>query len=469
MNLCKCDKGHFYDKEKYITCPHCAGGSQSISDNDNFAESIIPVVTDLNESENSDYYKKEITDLNRWAYLQQIKNELLDINHKNIVKIYDIYTANNKNYIKEEYIIGKTVEHIIQYSKISLEVFLNIGISLCNALKYLNKKHMVYMDIKPSNIMYNSENKEAYLIDIDSIYFKKSLYNIKFYGTIEYSSPEQILYSQYNTQGSVYSLGLVFYKMLTKTLPFNISKKGIQKKVTGELDFNVSYFCDFKYKNVIINLIKNMVLIDESERINIKNVFQILLKIKKEATEKDLNQTISNENNDDSFNYDSITFTKFEDDVTCTFYEDTSKKETYNILEQSQRNTNNDLIYRNELLKEYHNILTQTQILFYCWISALLVCYIIVAICIYCILNKRLDASIFSLILEGLVFAIQKIFAIREDYYHDLISKKIEHLQQVDLIEYTILKTQNIDDKDERNKQVINLIDDIRNRWKSKP
>lgn len=29
MNLCRCEKGHFYDKEKYDTCPHCAGGSAS--------------------------------------------------------------------------------------------------------------------------------------------------------------------------------------------------------------------------------------------------------------------------------------------------------------------------------------------------------------------------------------------------------------------------------------------------------
>lgn len=29
MNLCRCEKGHFYDKEKFPTCPHCAGGSAS--------------------------------------------------------------------------------------------------------------------------------------------------------------------------------------------------------------------------------------------------------------------------------------------------------------------------------------------------------------------------------------------------------------------------------------------------------
>lgn len=29
MNLCRCEKGHFYDKEKYATCPHCSGGAAS--------------------------------------------------------------------------------------------------------------------------------------------------------------------------------------------------------------------------------------------------------------------------------------------------------------------------------------------------------------------------------------------------------------------------------------------------------
>ncbi len=29
MNLCRCERGHFYDKEKFATCPHCAGGGAS--------------------------------------------------------------------------------------------------------------------------------------------------------------------------------------------------------------------------------------------------------------------------------------------------------------------------------------------------------------------------------------------------------------------------------------------------------
>lgn len=42
MNLCRCEKGHFYDKEKYATCPHCAGGSAS---DDKLTEAFTQDVT----------------------------------------------------------------------------------------------------------------------------------------------------------------------------------------------------------------------------------------------------------------------------------------------------------------------------------------------------------------------------------------------------------------------------------------
>lgn len=139
------------------------------------------------------------------------------------MKIYDIYSLNGSNYIKEEFVQGHTIEDMIIDNQITLEVFLNIGISICNALKYLNECNMVYMDIKPSNIKYSKKYKKVTLIDIESVYYKKQSLKIKYFGTIEYSSPEQIQYSKYDVKGSVYSLGLVFYKILTGTLPFNVS------------------------------------------------------------------------------------------------------------------------------------------------------------------------------------------------------------------------------------------------------
>ncbi len=49
MNLCRCEKGHFYDKEKYATCPHCAGGSAADSRlTEAFTEDVTAPITQPN-------------------------------------------------------------------------------------------------------------------------------------------------------------------------------------------------------------------------------------------------------------------------------------------------------------------------------------------------------------------------------------------------------------------------------------
>lgn len=59
-----------------------------------------------------------------------------------------------------------------------------------------------------------------------------------------------------------------------------------------------------------------------------------------------------------------------------------------------------DLTYRDELLKEYSNILNQAKITFWCWISSLVMCYIIIGVCIFLVLEKRFVDSICSGLLE---------------------------------------------------------------------
>lgn len=51
MNLCRCEKGHFYDKEKYAVCPHCAGGSAADERlTEAFTEDVTMAVTQPNNS-----------------------------------------------------------------------------------------------------------------------------------------------------------------------------------------------------------------------------------------------------------------------------------------------------------------------------------------------------------------------------------------------------------------------------------
>lgn len=58
MNLCRCDQGHFYDKEKYASCPHCAGGSASDEKRtEAFVEDFtVPLMGDMPDDSRADSF-----------------------------------------------------------------------------------------------------------------------------------------------------------------------------------------------------------------------------------------------------------------------------------------------------------------------------------------------------------------------------------------------------------------------------
>ncbi len=458
MMLTKCENGHFYDADIYDSCPHCKSEINDVLD----FESIDIDYNDEKNLENNDnekYFNKKIEDLNRWAYIQNIKGELLKINHENIVSVFDIYTGEDGgNYIKESFVKGYTVDNLIASKMVALEDFLNIGIGVCNAIKYLNNNKLIYMDIKSSNILYDVKEKKTILIDIESIYNKKKSKEIDYFGTIEYSSPEQILQSKYSVEGSIYSLGLVFYKILVGCLPFNVSKNGIIKKLKNELDLDFDESANFQYKTEIIKLIQKMTLLKPQNRIKINKIIQVLKKIKKKASEIELHQNINSKKIYTS--QEGWTETGFKSDITISFDSILTEKENKREMRKNKHSL--DLTYRDELLKEYSNILNQAKITFWCWISSLVMCYIIIGVCIFLVLEKRFVDSICSGLLEGLIYAVQNIFSIREDHYRDLINSKLLHLEKGDFFEYATSKAEILTDNNKKEGVVIKIIDDIR-------
>lgn len=204
-----------------------------------------------------------------------------------------------------------------------------------------------------------------------------------------------------------------------------------------------------------------MILINENERISIKAIIKVLSSIKEKTNKEELQEIITNKKA--KFEFDKNTISKFEDDTTCAFFDLTPATVLENSGYLKDNINNRDLTYRTELLKEYNSILIQTKILFWGWISAVLMCYVIVGFCLYLIFNKRFIDSACSLVLEGLVYAVQKIFSIREDHYRELINNKIGHLQKGDFIEYAISKMEVISNISEKDKKMMEIIDDIRN------
>lgn len=64
MNLCRCDQGHFYDKEKYASCPHCAGGSASDEKRtEAFAEDLtVELMGNMQDDSVTNNFANQVTD-----------------------------------------------------------------------------------------------------------------------------------------------------------------------------------------------------------------------------------------------------------------------------------------------------------------------------------------------------------------------------------------------------------------------
>jgi predicted ATPase/signal transduction histidine kinase len=110
---------------------------------------------------------------------------------------------------------------------ISLQDFLEIAIALCDTLDILYRDRIIHKDIKPANILINPETKQVKLIDfsIASLLPRETQTLISpnlLEGTLAYISPEQTgrMNRGIDYRTDFYSLGVTFYELLTKQLPF---------------------------------------------------------------------------------------------------------------------------------------------------------------------------------------------------------------------------------------------------------
>ncbi len=156
------------------------------------------------------------------AYFYHEAEVVARLSHKNIVKIYDVGEDLDLSYLAMEYLEGESLQtYCKEDGHLSVSQSIDIIVQVCDALEYAHTNGIVHRDIKPGNIMV-LKNGEVKVTDFGIARAAGSTKTrtgiIK--GTPYYMSPEQARGQELDGRADIFSLGVVFYHILSGQLPF---------------------------------------------------------------------------------------------------------------------------------------------------------------------------------------------------------------------------------------------------------
>ncbi len=144
--------------------------------------------------------------------------------HRNIVAVYDIVSTEDVAYIAMEFLEGGTLSERMQ-AGLSLAEAISVVVQIAGALDFAHSQGIIHRDLKPANIMFRDATTPV-LTDFgiarqqDQAATRLTQTGM-LVGTPNYMSPEQISGSDIDGRSDLYSLGIMFYELLSGSTPFN--------------------------------------------------------------------------------------------------------------------------------------------------------------------------------------------------------------------------------------------------------
>ena len=168
--------------------------------------------------------------------IERIKLEaraLAALSHPNVVTVYSVEEVSGRHYIVMELVEGKTLSRLIPSEGMELQQFFAIAIPLVEALSAAHARGIIHRDLKPANVMVTDRNRVKVIdfglakviptpeerISAASPSSPLSTEHVLL-GTPAYMSPEQAQGLPLDQRSDIFSLGVIFYEMLTGRKPF---------------------------------------------------------------------------------------------------------------------------------------------------------------------------------------------------------------------------------------------------------
>lgn len=139
---------------------------------------------------------------------------LKSIRNKNLIKVLECFSDEDKTIAIEEYVNGKRLDDYFQEKKATLEQVIDVGIALCEGLSPMHKLNIVHRDIQPKNIIITNEgNLKIIDFDISRKENENATHDTTLLGTVGYAAPEQYGFAQTTNRSDIYSIGAVLKEL----------------------------------------------------------------------------------------------------------------------------------------------------------------------------------------------------------------------------------------------------------------
>ena len=160
------------------------------------------------------------------------------LKHPNIVIVYDLGEQDGFPYIVMEYLSGDPLDKIIQSGQPQpLAYKLKIIEQVCYALGYAHRNDVIHRDVKPANVIVQSDGIVK-LLDFGIARQEKTDGHLTrtghVIGTLQYMAPERLKNEAFDGRSDIFSVGIMMYQLLTGQLPFTGDYSIVQKILTEQ-------------------------------------------------------------------------------------------------------------------------------------------------------------------------------------------------------------------------------------------
>lgn len=157
----------------------------------------------------------------RWRCRKQL-NTARGLDHPNLATLYDIIEHDGRIVLVSEFVEGRSLEQMLEAKPVAVSDFLGQALQMAHGLEYLHQAELVHGNLTPSNVLITPDGR----IKLTDFCLPRRLIDSQPElggfrpGTAAFASPEEVRHEPPLPASDLFSLGAIYYRMLSGRPPF---------------------------------------------------------------------------------------------------------------------------------------------------------------------------------------------------------------------------------------------------------